>query len=124
MITLDKRNAVNVFITSDFVHLQILWGSLYLSVSLKSKINISAREGLHLASLSLLFGLCTPVVMGNLSVVFGGFVSVKGEKRKCLCDLDSFKWRGWLFLFYESAKVHKNCVNMSVRGLFLVTGGL
>lgn len=101
MITLDKRNAVNIFITNDFVHLQILWGSLYLSVSLKSKINISAREGLRLASLSLLFGLCTPVVMGNLSVVFGGFVSMKGEKRKCLCDLDSFRWGDGYFSFMK-----------------------
>lgn len=92
MITSGKRNSVNFFITSDFVHLQFLWGSLYLSGSRKSKINISLREALHLASLSFLFGLCTPVVVGNLSVVFGGFVSVKREKRKCLCDLDSFKW--------------------------------
>lgn len=52
---------------------------------------MSAREGLRLASLSLLFGLCTPVAVGNLSVVFGGFVSVKGEKRKRLCDLDSIQ---------------------------------
>lgn len=80
MVTLDKRSAVNVLITSGFVHVQVLRGSLYLSVSLKSKLNISAGEGLCLASLILLFGLCTPVVMRNFPVVFGGFVSVKGER--------------------------------------------
>lgn len=56
------------------------YGILFTSLSLKSEINISARQGLRLASLSLLFALGTPVVMGNLSVVFGGFVSMKGER--------------------------------------------
>lgn len=56
------------------------YGILFTSLSLKSEINISARAGLHLASLSLLFALGSPVVMGNLSVVFGVFVSVKGKR--------------------------------------------
>lgn len=51
-----------------------------MSLSLKSEINISAKAGLPLASLSLLLALGSPVVMGNLSVVFGGFVSVKGKR--------------------------------------------
>lgn len=56
------------------------YGILLMFLSLKSEINISAKAGLHLASLSLLFALGSPVVMGNLSVVFGGFVSVKGKR--------------------------------------------
>lgn len=56
------------------------YGILLRFLSLKSEINISAKAGLRLASLSLLFALGSPVVMGNLSVVFGGFVSVKGKR--------------------------------------------
>lgn len=56
------------------------YGILFPSLCLKSEINISAKEGLSLASLSLLFALGSPVVMGSLSVVFGGFVSVKGKR--------------------------------------------
>lgn len=80
------------------------YGILFTSLSLKIEINISARQGLRLVSLSLLFALGTPVVMGNLSVVFGGFVKYEGEKRKCLCDLDSFKWEGGCF---SSMKVQR-----------------
>lgn len=56
------------------------YGIPFTSLSLKSEINIFAKEGLRLASLSLLFALGSPVVMGNLSVVFGGFLSVKGKR--------------------------------------------
>lgn len=79
------------------------YGILFTSISLKIEINVSARQGLRLVSLSLLFALGTPVVMGNLSVVFGGF-KYEGEKRKCLCDLDSFKWEGGCF---SSMKVQR-----------------
>lgn len=77
MVTLDKRNAVDVLLQVILYRFCVI---LFTSLSLKSEINISAREGLHLASLSLLFALGSPVVMGNLSVVFGGFVSVKRER--------------------------------------------